>query len=200
MKPLSGMDLAEPAAAEPSADLARRQATPTLATARPAAASSGRQTDCGDFGLRIARDGTWFYHGSPILRKPLVRLFATVLQRDEVGDYWLVTPAERGRITVDDAPFIAQALEVAGAGEDQVLRFVTNVDDHIIANMQHPIRVVEDAASGAPSPYILVRDRLEARISRAVFYQLADLAVAAPGGERLGVWSAGSFFDLGPAA
>lgn len=203
MKPLSGNVLAKPAATEQPVDLSQRLAIPTLTTAHPAAQPpSGRQIDCGDFALRIARDGTWFYHGSPILRKPLVRLLSTVLHREENGDFWLVTPAERGRIAVDDAPFVAVTLDAAGSGPDQVLTFGTNVDDRIVADEAHPIRVVEDAATGEPSPYIQVRNRLEARIARAVFYQLVDLAVGPPGAAdaRLGVWSARTFFDLGPCA
>ena len=125
---------------------------------------------CSDFDMRIARDGTWFYRGTPIGRKPLVKLFSTVIRRDEVGDYWLVTPVERGRILVDDAPFTAVEFEIAGSGRGQVLRLRSNVDDWIEAGPDHPIRVAEDPESGEPSPYILVRDNLEALILRAVFY------------------------------
>ena len=152
-----------------------------------------------DFGIRIARDGTWFYHGSPIARKPLVRLFSTVLHRDEAGGYWLITPAERGRIVVEDAPFLAVELDVAGAGRDQALTFRTNVDDHVTADAGHPIRIDHDPSSGEPSPYLLVRDSLEALIGRAVYYQLVDLGVEeAIGGHHVyGVWSKGEFFSLG---
>jgi hypothetical protein len=153
----------------------------------------------GDFDMRIARDGTWFYHGSPIARKPLVKLFASVLGRDEDGVYWLTTPVEKGRVEVDDAPFLAVGLEVAGAGRDQVLRFRTNVDDEVTADADHPIRVALDAASREPAPYLLVRGRLEALIARSVFYELVELGVEeALGGEtQYGVWSAGSFFAIG---
>lgn len=152
---------------------------------------------CGHFGIRIARDGTWFYHGSPISRKPLVRLFATILRRDDAGGYWLVTPAERGRIDVDDAPFTAVALTVTGSGTGQHLTFRTNLDAEVTADAAHPIRVAEDPQTGEPSPYILVRDNLEALIVRSVFYQLVDLAVPSEDGEALGVWSAHRFFPLG---
>ncbi|MDP6951921.1 MAG: DUF1285 domain-containing protein, partial [Alphaproteobacteria bacterium] len=81
---------------------------------------------CGDIDIRIGRDGTWFYHGSPIGRKPLVRLFASVLRREADGDYWLVTPVERARIRVDDAPFLAVAMAVHGSGRDQRLEFHSN--------------------------------------------------------------------------
>jgi hypothetical protein len=154
---------------------------------------------CGDFDIRIARDGTWHYRGSPIGRKSMVKLFASVLRRDERGDYWLVTPVERGRILVEDAPFTAVECEAAGRGRDQVLRFRTNVDEWIAAGADHPIRVAEDPVTGEPSPYILVRDSLEALIVRAVFYRLVERAVAhrQDGTDRLGLWSKGTFFPLG---
>ncbi len=154
---------------------------------------------CGHFNIRIARDGTWFYHGSPITRKPLVKLFASVLRRDEAGRYLLVTPAERGLIDVDDAPFTAVALTASGAGGSQRLVFRTNVDEDIVAGPEHPIRVAEHPDTGEPSPYIHVRDGLEALISRPVFYQLVDLGVSEvlDGREVFGVWSEGTFFRLG---
>ncbi len=156
-------------------------------------------TICGDLDMRIARDGTWFYHGSPIGRKPLVKLFASVLGRDEDGVYWLTTPVEKGRVEVDDAPFVAVALTVTGEGRDQCLRFRTNLDDEVTADADHPIRVSENPETGEPAPYVLVRDRLEALIARAVFYQLVEHGVERErGGETLfGVWSAGCFFPLG---
>lgn len=149
---------------------------------------------CGDFDFRIARDGTWFYRGSPIGRKPLVRLFSTVLRRENDGSYWLVTPVERGRITVDDAPFVAVEMTVTGAGQDQKLAFRTNVEDWVTADAEHPIRI-EQAGDDQPSPYIRVRGALDALISRPVFYQLVDLAET--NGAELGVWSGGSYFPLG---
>lgn len=149
--------------------------------------------------MRIASDGTWFYRGSPINRKPLVKLFSTVIQRDDQGDYWLVTPVERGRLQVDDAPFTAVELDVTGAGTAQVLRFRTNVDDWVEAGESHPIRVPVSPDSGEPRPYILVRGRLEALILRPLFYELVEIAVEreADGVAQLGVWSQGSFFALG---
>lgn len=156
---------------------------------------------CRDFGLRIARDGVWFYHGSPIGRKSLVRLFSSVLRRDGDGAYWLVTPAERGRIEVEDVPFTAVELTVAGEGKMRTLTFRTNVDDEVAVDEDHPIRVAVAGARGEPRPYVTVRDGLEARILRAVFYQLVDLAeVRETGGTRaFGVWSKGTFFALGDA-
>ena len=154
---------------------------------------------CGDFDIRIARDGTWFHQGSPIGRKPLVRLFASVLRREADGGFWLVTPVERGRVIVDDAPFVAVELAASGRGSSQILRFRTNIDDWVEADAAHPIRVAQTPDSGGPSPYILVRDRLEALISRSVYYHLAELAVEGErGGEAvLGVWSKKTFFPLG---
>ena len=154
---------------------------------------------CGDFDIRIARDGTWYYRGSPIARKPLVKLFSTVIQLDEQGDFWLATPVERGRIQVDDAPFTAVELDVAGSGRDQLLRFRTNVDDWIEAGPDHPLRVSEAPGTGEPSPYILVRDNLEALIVRPVYYELVERAVEGRLDEtdHLGLWSKGTFFPLG---
>jgi hypothetical protein len=155
--------------------------------------------DCGHFDIRIARNGTWYYRGSPIARMPLVRLFSTVLRREPDGTYWLVTPAERGRITVEDAPFMALELTVEGEGQAQSLIFRTNVDDTVAADRAHPLRVATDPDTGEPHPYILVRDGLEARVSRSVFYELVALGTEERVGEEMlyGVWSRGAFFPLG---
>lgn len=147
---------------------------------------------CGDFDFTIHRDGTWSYHGSPIGRKPLVKLFASVLQR--VGDeYWLVTPVEQGRITVEDAPFVAINCQRTPDG----LLFTTNLDHSFMAGSDHPIRVSEDPVTGEPRPYVLVRPGLEALIARPVFYDLVDWAVERDG--RLEIDSGGVYFPLGPA-
>lgn len=148
--------------------------------------------------MRIARDGTWFYRGSPINRPPLVKLFASVLRREDDGGYWLVTPAERGRVTVEDAPFIAVAVERDGEGRDQRLIFRTNLDEIVTAGPGHELRV-ETAADGTPAPYIMVRPGLEARLARPVFYELAELGGAEmiAGESQYGVWSDGLFFELG---
>jgi hypothetical protein len=156
---------------------------------------------CGDIDIRIARDGTWYHQGSPIGRRELVRLFSTILRRDPDG-YVLVTPAEKMRIVVEDAPFLAVLMDVAGEGRAQRLTFTTNVGDETVAGPENPIRVETDPNSGEPAPYVHVRKGLEARIARAVFYQLADLGV--PGEDEhtgyLGVWSGGQFFRLGRPA
>lgn len=153
---------------------------------------------CGDIDMRIARDGTWYYLGSPIGRKPMVRLFSSIIRRDG-NDYFLVTPVEKVGITVEDAPFVAVSVEVSGEGERQVLRFVTHVEDEVEAGTEHPIRVVIDAVTQEPSPYVHVRANLEALIHRNVFYQLVELAVVREidGRRWLGVWSGGEFFPIG---
>jgi uncharacterized protein len=171
-----------------------------LAEKTVAAREADRQpVDCGHFDIRIARDGTWFYRGSPIARLPLVRLFSTVLRRESDGSYWLVTPAERGRIIVDDAPFVAVALDIAGAGREQQLIFRTNVDDTVAADGDHPLRVVNDPATGEPNPYVLVRNGLEARLNRPVFYELVERGREERVGDTalFGIWSKGTFFPLG---
>ena len=151
------------------------------------------------YDIRIARDGTWYHEGAPIRRIELAKLFATVLRRDEAGDYWLITPAERGRIAVEDAPFLAVEMTVQGQGKDQVLSFRTNLDEWVDAGPDHPIRVVHNPETGEPTPYIDVRDGLEARIQRSVFYEMVDLAEPAgqDGQVEVGVWSRKVFFVLG---
>ena len=160
--------------------------------------------ECGDLPFLIQRDGTWLYRGSPILRKELVCLFASVLKREADGSFWLETPAERGRIEVEDAPFVAVELDWTGDGRQQVLSFRTNVDRVVTAGPHHPIRVAHDVLTCEPTPYILVRKGsgthdIEARINRAVYYELVALAVPEWVGCRrmLGVWSCGKFFPLG---
>jgi len=165
---------------------------------RGVAAAAG-PADCGNIDIRIARDGTWLYHGSPISRKPLVKLFASVLRRESDGTYWLITPAERVRIQVDDAPFVAVALSVAGEGRAARIAFTTNVDDEVTAGPEHPIRVVHDSRTGEPSPYVAVRGGLEALITRPVYYELVALGAeeTVEGGRLYGVWSDRRFFALG---
>ncbi len=152
---------------------------------------------CGDLDMRIARDGTWFYLGTPIGRPALVKLFSTILRKD--GDnYFLVTPVEKVGITVDDAPFVAVDFNRQGDG----LEFQTNVGDRFVAGPDNPIRVVRDPDTGEPSPYILVRANLEALIDRKSFYRLVDLGAHADhaGKSWFGVWSQGVFFPIIPSA
>ena len=171
----------------------------TLAASLQADIERSDPVICGDLEMRIARDGTWFYHGSPIGRKPLVKLFASVLNRDEDGVYWLTTPVEKGRVDVDDAPFLAVEMTVVGEGRAQTLRFRTTLDDEVTADGDHPLRVALHPATGEPSPYVLVRGRLEALISRSVFYELVERGVEEVVANEVlfGVWSAGRFFPLG---
>ncbi|MDE4141186.1 MULTISPECIES: DUF1285 domain-containing protein [Rhodobacterales] len=151
---------------------------------------------CGDLDMRIARDGTWFYLGTPIGRFELVRLFSSILKRE--GDkYFLVTPVEKVGITVDDAPFVAVDFEASGAGEDQVLTFTTHVGDSAVAGPDHPIRVVRDPETGEPSPYVMIRAGLEALIDRKSFYRLVELGSHHDG--WFGLWSSGEFFPVIPS-
>ncbi len=156
---------------------------------------------CGDLDMRIARDGTWFYLGTPIGRKPLVKLFSSILRKDG-DDYFLVTPVEKVGITVDDAPFVAIDFEPDGKGEAQNLTFVTQVDDEAVAGPDNPIRVVRDPETGEPSPYVLIRANLEALIDRKSFYRLIDLGAhrQMEGKSWFGVWSGGEFFPIIPSA
>ncbi|MCW5732076.1 MAG: DUF1285 domain-containing protein [Alphaproteobacteria bacterium] len=156
---------------------------------------------CGDIDMRIARDGTWYYMGSPIGRPAMVQLFSSVLRLED-GKFFLVTPVEKLGIRVDDAPFVAVEMVVEGSGRGQTLSFRTNVEDAVSADASHPIRVSIDTETGEPSPYVMVRDGLEALIARPVFYDLVELAVeeAGEGGTRLGVWSGGRFFPIDGAA
>jgi uncharacterized protein len=130
---------------------------------------------CGDLDMEIKADGTWFYMGTPIGRKQLVRLFSTVLRKDDDGRTYLVTPVEKVGIRVEDAHFVAVEMEVSGEGDAQVLTFRTNVGDVVTADAQHPLRFVIERTSGGLKPYVLVRGRLEALIARAVMYDLVAL-------------------------
>ena len=157
--------------------------------------------DCGDLDMRIARDGTWFYLGTPIGRPELVRLFSTILRKD--GDrYVLVTPVEKVGITVDDAPFVAVDFTVKGEGEAQTLNFVTNLGDETSAGSEHPIRVERDPATGEPSPYVHVRADLEALIDRKSFYRLVEIGAhhEHDGANWFGLWSGGQFFPIIPSS
>lgn len=152
---------------------------------------------CGDLDMRIARDGTWFYLGTPIGRFELVKLFSSILRKD--GEkYFLVTPVEKVGITVDDAPFVAVDFTVSSAGDDQVLTFETHVGDMVIASGEDPIRVKRDPETGEPSPYVHIRAGLEALIDRKSFYRMVDIGTTHE--DWFGIWSNGSFFKIIPAA
>ncbi len=155
-----------------------------------------------DIGLAIERDGTWTHQGGAFTRQKLVKLFASVLRREADGRYFVVTPVEKVPVRVVDAPFMAVELEVRGDGERQKLIWRTNVDDAVIAGPDHPIRFEAEASDGAPIPYVMIRDGLEARVPRSLYYDLVDLAVVASTGdtEQFGVWSAGKFFAMANTA
>lgn len=161
----------------------------------PAPVETWNPPYCGDIGMAIRSDGVWLYQGSPIGRMPLVKLFASVLRKDDDGGHYLVTPAEKVDVAVADAPFLAVEMQVAGIGRDQKLTFRTNVDDIVEAGPYHPIRFEVEPGSEGLKPYLLVRGRLEALLTRALYYDLVELAVAEPG-RGLGLWSGGSFFPM----
>lgn len=152
---------------------------------------------CGAIDIRIARDGTWYYRGTPIQRDALVRLFSTVLRRDSDG-YVLVTPVEKLGISVEDVPFIGVEMHSQGQGRAQVLHIRTNVGDVVEVGAQHPLRFEQEQVSDGLLPYVLVRGKLEAKLARPLLYQLADLAVEehCETGPKFGVWSGGHFFEL----
>jgi uncharacterized protein len=150
---------------------------------------------CGDIGMAIRGDGTWFYAGSPIGRMPLVKLFASVLRRDADGRHYLVTPAEKVDVAVADAPFLAVEMEVRGAGETREIVFRTNVDDIVHCGPNNPLRFVEEAGSGGLKPYLRVRGRLDALVTRALYYDLVELAEPRADGE-LEIVSGGAHFAL----
>ena len=155
-----------------------------------------------DINMEIRADGSWWHEGDPINRERLVKLFSRILRKDGDGSVWLVTPYEKVIVHVADAPFLAVRVERAGeAGPQQTLAFVTNLGDVTLAGPDAPLRVETDPETGEPSPYVLVRGQLEAKLARPVFYELANMAEPAPdGSDMLGVWSQGVFFPLGPAA
>jgi hypothetical protein len=149
---------------------------------------------CGHSGMRIARDGTWYHEGVPIRRPAMVRLFSTVLRREPDGRHVLVTPAEKLDIEIESTAFRAIEMQREGEGREQHIAFALDSGDAVILGAKHPLRIVDSPAG--PSPRLLVRHGLEAELTRPVYYELADLALA--GGEPPGVWSDGAFFPLGP--
>lgn len=155
---------------------------------------------CGEIDIVIKSDGSWYHEGGLITRKGLLELFASVLRKDADGETYLVTPVEKMLITVERAPFIATRVDVAGNGNDTRLFFTTNLGGTIEADAEHPLRVETDPETLEPSPFVLVRGRLEAALSRSVFYELVDHAVEiqTDEGPQLGVYSRGMFFPLGP--
>lgn len=155
---------------------------------------------CGDLDIRIARDGTWYYLGTPIGRAPLVRLFSSILKLED-GKFFLVTPVEKVGILVEDAPFVATDFEVTEEDGAQVLTFTTHVGDTSRAGAENAIRVTRDPETGEPAPYIHIRRGLEALIDRKSFYRLVEIGEVASldGLDWFGVWSGGVFFPMIPA-
>ncbi|MBQ0719056.1 MAG: DUF1285 domain-containing protein [Gammaproteobacteria bacterium] len=151
----------------------------------------------GDIDIRITRKGVWFHEGGEIKRQPLVKLFSSILKREN-NDYFLVTPEEKWRIQVEDVPFFITELRVERRGNEQALVFSSSTDDLVIADREHGLRVAVDGESGEPSPYIALRGGMEGLLSRSVYYQLADISEArqVDGKEVLGVSSMGCFFPL----
>jgi uncharacterized protein len=154
---------------------------------------------CGDLDIRIAGDGTWFYMGTPIGRPALVRLFSTILKREE-GKHFLVTPVEKVGIRVDDAPFLAVEMVRDSEGRGQVLRFRTNVEDWVTCDSAHRLRF-EASAEGGLTPYLHVRADLWAKVTRALYYDLVDMGEerVVDGKPMFGVTSSGEFFAMADA-
>ena len=150
---------------------------------------------CGDIGLKIGHDGTWFYQGGAIARKGLVKLFASVLRLEDDGRYYLITPVEKVPIAVETMPFVAVEMSRKGQGKRQGLAFRSNVDDWVVAGPEHALGFHPGAGQDF-IPFILVRDGLRARLARPVYYELAALAVETCPPEGPGVWSGGVFFPF----
>ncbi len=176
---LSALSLAE------IAQLAEDRKLPPVASWSP--------EHCGDSEMRIARDGTWYHEGEPIKRPAMVRLFSSILRREDNGGYVLVTPAEKLSITVEDAPFVAVELKSEGKGEARRLAFRLNTGDLTVADANHSL-VLRNGRDG-PLPYLHVRDGLDALLARTVYYELAELALA-EADQPLGLWSDGVFFAM----
>ncbi len=155
---------------------------------------------CGEIDIVIKSDGSWWHEGTTITRKGMVDLFASVLRKDEDGVTYLVTPVEKLSITVERAHFVAVRMDVTGEGESQRIFFTTNLGDVVEVGRETPLRIETDPKTGEPDPYVGVWGRLEASLSRPVFYELVDLAVERQmsEGAQLGVWAAGVFYPLGP--
>jgi hypothetical protein len=149
---------------------------------------------CGDIDMRIAQDGTWFYMNSPIGRKPLVQLFASVLRHDPDGKYYLVTPVEKVGIRVDDAPFTAVRMAIHDKGKAQIIRFETNVEEEVTVDGAHPLRFAIEAGTDGLKPYVEVRAGLDALVLRPLFYDLVAAGETHDG--WFGVWSSGDFFPM----
>lgn len=153
----------------------------------------------GDIDIRISRDGEWLYKGEPLKREAIVRLFSTILRREDDGEYYLVTPVEKWRIQVEDAPLLAHSLEATGEGQQQVLTVTTNVGDIIAIGEDNPLEVGTYGTADEPRPVVRLQHGLTARLVTAAYYDLAGYLESSPEGQPgiLGVWSGGHFFEVG---
>jgi len=178
-------------------DFSERQILNDLALDLPV--SLDGRNYCGDLDIRIDRTGRWYYNGTLIARKAMVCLFASILVRADDGVYWLISPTEMGRIEVEDAPFIVTGITASGEGEDQVIRFNTNVDKTVTISEDAPIMMKTSPVTGEQTPYVMFPGSIEARIERAVYYDLVERGAVLDldDEEIFGVWSSGSFFPLG---
>ncbi len=176
------------------------QANPSATTRKIPPVENWNPAFCGDLDMEIKADGTWFYMGTPIGRKQLVRLFSTVLRKDEDGKTYLVTPVEKIGIRVEDAPFIAVEMQVSGEGAEQKLTFRTNVGDVVEADAEHRLSFVVEQSSGGLKPYVNVRGRLEALLARSVMYDLVALGeeIEIDGRMMFAVRSHGEVFAIMP--
>ena len=187
--------------------LSPSRAKDTTSAAASKLRASNEQILCGDIDIHINYEGLWFHDGSPIGRIELVKLFSSILEIDLNGHYWLCTPAEKVRINVDDVPFQAVEVNTEGEGNNQNLIIRTNVDEYVIASKDNPIRIETNQNTGEPTPYVMIRDGLEARLTRSVFYHLINQGVERIVEESLvnnitkekvfGEWSMKQFFQIG---
>lgn len=175
------------------ATLSLTQVAQALAEQRLPPVDQWHPTHCGDSEMRIARDGTWYHQGAPILREAMVRLFASILRREPDGSHVLVTPGEKLDIVVDDAAYVAVEVKSEGTGADRRLAFRLNTGELVVAGPDNALRF--GANGDEPRPYLHVRGGLEARIVRTVYYELVEFAIAEDG-ERPQLWSDGVAFPL----
>ncbi|MEX2475604.1 DUF1285 domain-containing protein [Marinobacter sp.] len=154
----------------------------------------------GDIDIRITRDGQWLYKGEPLAREAIVRLFSTILRREDDGEFYLVTPVEKWRITVEDAPLLAHTLVAEGEGAAQTLSLTTNVGESLVIGESHPLVVGTYPSGDEPRPVVMLRHGLEARLVTSAYYDLAEHVVESTsddGKTVLGVWSQGIFYEIG---
>ncbi len=154
---------------------------------------------CGEIDIRIDANGNWFHEGDPFTRKDMICLFSSVLHRDDKGDYWIATPAEMGRIEVEDAPFLAVELFIQGSGKDQIISFRTNIDEMVTVDGDNALKMMKSANKGDLAPYVCLRGNMEAKLSRAVYYDLVSHGIEEEvnGKVMYGIWSSNQFFPLG---